>query len=349
MDSINTRDLPYADREYFLYQILAPYYRIDDNITIKYASFEIKRQAAELYRKKYNELRYHWINENTIIETLVELGLWDETKEKELNVACPKNIEHFKLQIYEKFNNSKERERARRLLNNVLKTYGDLYAVRHSLDYLTAEGISRYLQNQFIIEHTTYENDKLCDWNKVGINYIIQSFYKKRVPDNVIRIIARTEPWISIWSAFKKTKIQIFENTILSDEQTKLINWSGLYDNLHEAAEPPTEEVIADDDALDGWLIAQRKKKEQEGLDEQINNLNAKGNEIFLFTKGKGGDQLSQEDANKIYNSNSPMAKSIIKSRREAAIKYSEVSQENLPDVKYFKNMEENRNEHNRR
>ena len=63
-----------------------------------------------------------------------------------------------------------------------------------------------------------------------------------------------------------------------------------MYDNIQEAAETPSEDVINDDDVLDGWFIVQRKKREvesaQNDFENSTKNERIKGaGEVFCICK----------------------------------------------------------------
>jgi len=87
-----------------------------------------------------------------------------------------------------------------------------------------------------------------------------------------------------------------------------------MYDNVHESSESPHEKVIEDDDCLDGWFIAQRRKyekdKKQREIDDMISNPKiANSQEVFVMA----GDGKEAED---IYGLNNPVVQSTIKNRQ---------------------------------
>ena len=62
-----------------------------------------------------------------------------------------------------------------------------------------------------------------------------------------------------------------------------------MYDNVYESSESPSEEVIDDDDLLDGWFIIQRKKQEKEKLQSEVANMTnnekiTNSEEVYIFT-----------------------------------------------------------------
>jgi len=82
-----------------------------------------------------------------------------------------------------------------------------------------------------------------------------------------------------------------------------LILWSSMYDNIQESMECPTEEVIADDDMLDGWFILQRRKQKSEKAKSELesktsNQKIANSDEIMIMTD-------SAKEAENIHGMNS--------------------------------------------
>jgi hypothetical protein len=128
-----------------------------------------------------------------------------------------------------------------------------------------------------------------------------------------------------MWAIYNKAGNSIFTNNPLSIEQQILIQWSSLYDNIAECPEAPPEDVIDDDDALDGWLIIQKRNRDK----NKINNLNQKkeeGDEIFKIVD-------SIEDAQKVKNMNNPHGLGVINSRLKQIQKQGIVKDIEFADV----------------
>ena len=88
----------------------------------------------------------------------------------------------------------------------------------------------------------------------------------------------------------------------LTFDQRNISIWSRMYDNVQESQECPADDVIQDDDLLDGWFIIQRKKQEKERLVSEVDNMTsndriANSQEIFVFTDNK-------QEAENINNAN---------------------------------------------
>ena len=105
-----------------------------------------------------------------------------------------------------------------------------------------------------------------------------------------------------------------------------------LYDNVYESTERPHEDIIQDDDMLDGWLITQRKEREKEqnkkvGEEKMGQNAKIQGaDEVFIMTD-------NADDAKKITDMNSVYGEKIIKSRMKALEEKGELHVTQLPDM----------------
>ena len=103
-----------------------------------------------------------------------------------------------------------------------------------------------------------------------------------------------------------------------------------MYDNIQESMDCPPDEVIEDDDMLDGWLLVQKKKREQEQAENEVanktsNNKIANSDEIFVMAG-------TQEDANKINSSNTYHNQQIKKQRMQIVRQKGEAKDLDFPD-----------------
>ena len=109
-----------------------------------------------------------------------------------------------------------------------------------------------------------------------------------------------------------------------------LIAYSKLYDSIYEHAECPEDDVMNDDDLLDGWLIKRKKQKEslmkQQRVEEVIGKKHAKDDEIFIPVQ-------SMQEAKNIDELNTPLASRIKQQREKTIEKRGTVLDANLEDV----------------
>jgi hypothetical protein len=97
----------------------------------------------------------------------------------------------------------------------------------------------------------------------------------------------------------------------LSTEQISIVSFSLMYDNIYQSTECPTDEIIEDNDAIDGWLILQREKQSKSQKEKLLEKLHAKHeNSKDIFVKADDADH-----AKRINNLNGNYAQHVKSSR----------------------------------
>jgi hypothetical protein len=256
-------------------------------------TLDIKVSADFLYEQTYEE---NVFNDNFFSESYVKLILmkiesipidYDARYSK-----LEKQLEAIKIDLYKKFSNKSYRVKAKKEIDLIKNTMNKMYNSRHSLDYLLLDNFCNKIKNEFILSHTIYDdtNKLVFDYNNnlefVSFNNMVQFIaYHNTITIDTIKKIARSNYWKNYWSASKN----VLSNSACewSDEQKALINISNMYDRINEHSECPDEEVIDDDDALDGWMLWQKKKSLQEkkikGVDELLGSKGKNSSEVFLL------------------------------------------------------------------
>jgi len=150
--------------------------------------------------------------------------------------------------------------------------------------------------------------------------------------ESKIRELARTEPWRTLWQLNSSETFKLFSNNgrELSHDQKNLLVWSTMYDNVQESMDCPTEDVINDDDMLDGWFLIQTKKRKEEKSSNELDNMNPKianSQEVYIMAN-------SQEDRQRIDNLNSREANFIKKQRSDIIKQKGDASQLDFQDEK---------------
>src|SRR5208283_348898 len=80
---------------------------------------------------------------------------------------------------------------------------------QHSLDYLTVEGICKFIQQQYIVARSLYNLDGTLVFDNFNdINFsLLQLIYSDlqnyMITISQLREIARTDPWIPCWRVSK--------------------------------------------------------------------------------------------------------------------------------------------------
>lgn len=305
------------------------YKLIYPNVSIRY---EADIYAQEEYiNNKFND----WIYDEDILNTLMMMGVWNPMMETELKDIESK-IENLKIDLYKNFLQTNRNKQIKRQLSSTKKRFNYLYNIRHSLDHLTLTGYVALLKNQYILVHSLYDHnnnklyDNIDDVDFTFFNAIANTIYENVIPADTFRQIARSDSWRSYWSA---NKDYIFDKAVCdwTDEQRTLVVLTRMYDNAYEHPECPSDNIINDDDAFDGWMILQRKESEKEKnkkrTEKLLGNKLDKAGEVFVVAN-------SPEEAQDIYNLNSNTARFTIKERENIILNSTDiVESSNLPDV----------------
>ncbi|HQW46407.1 MAG TPA: hypothetical protein PLZ98_04990 [Chitinophagaceae bacterium] len=151
---------------------------------------------------------------------------------------------------------------------------------------------------------------------------------EENISNDDIRDLAKKSSWCNTWYTIKG--VNVF-NGVPSIEQQLLLMWSKIYDNIRDTPDGPSEELILDNDAIDGWLIIQReesdKKKAENTSKLKINSKINNAQEVFIVAKTK-------EEADRIQGMNSLNASRIQKQRLEQISSQGDVHHHNLTDVR---------------
>jgi hypothetical protein len=119
---------------------------------------------------------------------------------------------------------------------------------------------------------------------------------------DVLRAIARSHQWRSIWNVSSKTQATLFGMPIgvqrtgnnpftspvadWSNAQLQLCGWSIFYDNLMQSSEPPPRQVMEDDDLCDKYVENQIEKQEKERFKSIGPKGSGHGGETDIFILG---------------------------------------------------------------
>jgi len=113
-----------------------------------------------------------------------------------------------------------------------------------------------------------------------------------------------------------------------------------MYDNIYQHPKSPAEEIIADDDMLDGWVIVQRREREGDvnrAAGEAVGNEKIRGSEEVYVPAD------TADDAKKVLSMNDGFAKATIKQRFALLRKRGEVAELEMPDTAMRLRMETTR------
>lgn len=315
----------------------------EDAVTVcaRQPTREQRYLAQEVYQEALVEAEEAGLfDEETLLGFLVTKGFWDEKKEEAL-LGLPKDIEKLKVGVFKLNLQSRECEVARSGLNAARDRLAELHRQRHAYDHLSQEGAAGQARARYLLGASLYWPDggpvftgeTFWDCRSELLDSALHAFIEARLEEAEFRELARTDPWRGVW-ACKRSGGQLFETPVvdLTEEQRTLIAWSLLYDSVYEHPDCPQEEVLNDDDALDGFLIDQRLQREsaraqRAGESLLSNDKIRKAQEVFLVAD-------TGKDARKISAFNDPVAEATRKQRLAAVRRFGVVHEADMPDTK---------------
>jgi len=294
-------------------------------------SFSLQHSAQMVYDEIVYTLRFdNWVTEDQCMQNLITSGLLDikyKDNIKELN----KNLDNHKVNLYKNFFNAKQQEKIRSYIYLIYNKLNDIYATLSSLEHLTLHGFASICRQEYILLHSIYlpNGDLAFENNKsfALLNSLLNLIDKNALSPAEYRQLARHYLWRDIWRTSKNSPFPDFK--YYTEEQRNLHNFSKMYDMVYESMESPQDEIIEDDDALDGWFVLQRREIEDHRKEKRAekfsDNKHGNAQELYLVAN-------TEEDRKRIAEMNTGQAK-LIKRQREAAIKkQGKVSDGKLPD-----------------
>ena len=332
--------LAHKNLEKLLYRIILGYYYITVNNTkykVVYPDIHIKYEAEILYDQIIEDNKYDnsWLTDSEIEFQLNILGLWNKEKEQHLK-NMQDLLEATKIEIYLSFFNEQKRLKLKKQIKNIIQQIDVLLTSKNSLSHLGIKYQATTIKNEFLIMNSIYnvKNNmlKFKNPNKNSYKYsVLQSFIREITEQTLsvqdLRVLVKSDVWKSYVSSSTINK-NIDE---ITDDYRHVINIHKMYESARQHPETPSEEIINDDDALDGWFIYNQKKAEKERkknaiLDKVGGNIKNTG-EIFLLTD----DMKESKD---IFDLNETKTKVNIKEMRRLHKEKGDMSWQDLPFVR---------------
>ncbi len=325
------------EREYFISRIRSGILFIKEpGISLKIVTPTIleEYQINETYNQSYvNAINDGIKTEKEITEWMIEKELWTDDDENKLN-GIKKDIDKLKIEIFNSRNNHSLVQKIRLYLREAEKHLIKQINKKNLFYENTCESIASLDRSFHYLKLCTYLNDKLYDFELYSLEYILHKYYSLMLPEPQLRELARNEPWKTLWILNGSNVFKLFDNfeRQLSIDQRNLLIWSKMYDNIQESVDCPSEDVINDDDMLDGWFLLQKNKRDKEKAQREFEetNTNSKiknADEVFIMANSK-------EDFARIDNMNDIHQKMIKKQRFETIKKKGEASQLDFQDEK---------------
>ncbi len=324
------------EREYFVSRLRSGVYRLKLNtlsVQVKTPTIDDMVYSDEVFMESMLDSQKNGVmTEEENLEWMLEKEIW--TKDKDEKIEDLKNgLENLKVQIYNFRSKVKAREEVRTFIRATEKTIAKARAEKNSMFSKTCEGIATEAKNLALFERCCYVGNELLDLEYVDINSLFYQFSSLHLSEKDIRELARNDPWRLCWNV--KDHAPLFSNEPgreLSNDQKGILIWSRMYDNIQESMDCPTEDVINDDDMLDGWFIVQRKKSESERAKQELesrtsNDKIANSDEVMIVTD-------SQKEAASIQSMNNVHAETIRKQRMAQVKRQGKATDSDFQDRK---------------
>ena len=299
-------------------------------------SLHIKMEADLLYSSTYEDNIFNenfWLAED-IESLLIELNIISYDTKKILE-KIEKSLENSKVDLFKNYFDITKRTKIKNRISNLKEDIENIYTKQHSLDFLTLEHYCDNSRHEFIISNTLYNKNntlmfKDCNIDYVKFNNIVSIISKNMIDIGTYKKIARCDYWRNYWS---NNKNNVIDGPVCewSEEQKSLVNISCMYDKIYEHPECPQDDIIEDDDALDGWMIYQKQKndlqKKENGVDSMLSGKIKNSSEIFLMA----GNKNQAED---ILGLNTEESLNVVKNKVDTVMTRGTVRDGQLPDVK---------------
>lgn len=321
--------MKYHEREFFIALIRSGKIFITENnlhLEIRPLTVEQSFRSCQIYQLAYEKAySEEFMTEDDLKLWMFENQLWMPQDDKIVD-KINKDIEKLKLEIYNSYGNQKLTQSIRSSLRVTESKLLSHLNKKNSYYNNTCEGIATSEKMEWIVKNTTYLNDSIYNFEDISLEVVMSEFHKNILSETQLRELARTDPWRSSWTVRANSGQNLFcnpSNTELNYNQKNLLIWSQMYDNIQESIECPCDEIIQDDDMLDGWFISQKQKREKEKLSQDVDNTSLKNDkiknssEIFLMSDPRDEQRLEFID-----QLNDPNAKRI-KAQRSAQLKNS--------------------------
>ena len=310
----------------------------NDLLVLYSPSLDLQVEADIVYQDTYESNLYNdFILEEDLIQYLISALILLPNHEKILKDTDTK-LDNAKVSLYKEYIDIKKRRKNKNKIASFKKQLDKLHNQIRTFDFLVLEHLAKTVRHEYILKNSLFnKNDNTLFFStKEDIPYVIFTSIIDTISKNMLGIedikrVARSEYWKNYYT---NNKHNLFPYSALeySDEQKTLLNVSCMYERIQEHPEAPTEEIINDDDALDGWMIEKqrenKREKKEKGVDSMMNDKIKNSKEIFLMA---GNDQQQKED---ILDLNSIAGKKKIQNRFDALAYKDSVQESELPDVR---------------
>lgn len=295
---------------------------------------DILEESYDIYKEAYDEAYFSgtYIKEE-LKEVLFNNEMWSPEDDEKAKKA-EEEIERLKVYAYENWYNVPLLKGAKAGIRNHEHIYKKYKSRFHLLDHISCEGVASLAKSVWIVSKTIKNRSaETIDSSDMPLTKIMEYYNNKAITSSEFRYIARNDPFRGMWVSGKRHSGVFNKAAIdLTRDQLSLCQFSSMYDNVNESSESPPQDVIDDDDCLDGWFIVQRreyeKNKNKREMEQRLGNSKiANSQEVFLMAQ-------DGHTAKKINDMNNVVGKSIIANRNAQIDSAGQVKHTQLSDVR---------------
>jgi len=326
-------------RDFFMHRVICGYlkYKYDNDLElyIHEPDSELLYEAQHVYTETYEDSLFHGVLSETEMNIyLSENYLWTEMEEYQLTDEVPKTIEDLKIELYNNLYDDMRQMVIRLQLEEYKRKLNKLYLKKHSYTHFTCGGIATLMKQYYITQNSTkLKNGENYNWSRCSVLSAMYHKDSNTLLDSDIRDIAKYDGWKAIWQTSKKNGGLFKRYAVdMTDEQKRLTFWSMFYDNIHEHPDCPPDAVLEDDDMIDGWAIMQRRERDkdkgQKNVENKLKNDRIKNaGEVFVIAK-------TEKEAAEIESLNAPHIKALKQARFNQLEKNKNMNESSFADVK---------------
>jgi len=316
--------MDYNEKRKLIHRFLSGYVFIGQYI-IDTPSPNILVEADYIYDNCiYNNRFEDMIDQSHTEFFLLKNGLWSINDKNTLE-QLPKRIENAKVNLYKNINIPSQSKRIRSHLDGLKEEYNKLMFKVGLFDQYTIQSLANYERELFIFSKIILNrNYEPIRPKATIIERIINEFRRQEPTNKIYREIARSGDWLNVWST---SGINSFR--IIGNEQRQLISYTQMYENINKHPESPSDAVINDDDALDGWIIYMKEEHDREKKQQDFSKTKTKhdGREQFVMVQNR-------EDAENILSMNDTRGKIIQKKIHSMVEKEGVANEFNIQEIR---------------
>ncbi len=307
---------------------------IRDNIYyIHTPSVDVAAEIAMSTDDIMSEVRFNiYPTEEQCHQFLVRRGIIADGTKDQLEKLV-KDLEYWQIELYKSMGFKTSKIPAiRQHISDKKDMIQTLDNKMSTLSCLTRENFRAYVRNYLTVGLCITDKDNNTLFSNV--NSIDDKFMERAVaamtravyPHERLRELARSNSWRIHWEGTKPNPFTCVP-ACLNVNQRSLLTFTRMYDNAYGSAECPSDDVINDDDAFDGWLAHARNERESERNKSEIDKMVGQpgASDVFIPV-------ANQEEAQKVLNYNDLAAQRTMNERAQHVKNHGAVKDTQLPD-----------------